>query len=342
MINENLYDEYIWQAFNDRFNPDEEYLGQDKEINKKTPLVSVNVATYNHEHLIEECLDSILAQKTDFTYEILVGEDESQDNTREIVKKYAEKHPDKIRLFLRDAKISHIHDENGKNVFNFNHKWLRKSARGEFIALCDGDDFWIDDRKLQKQVNFLQSHPDFSLCFHNSKVIYSKNDSEESFSNLEEGEYTGKDIYNNWIVPTSSAVFRTECVREFRHGLNKKFMFGDLIIFLTLAERGRVWYMDEMMSVYRKHEGGILHNLFNDPNNIRRFIGHQQEIINTFSGKYKKIGHRHFSWIYFSLFRGTLRTNIFESLYSLIRSFYYSPNKSTRLMVGLIRKHLKS
>lgn len=341
MINENLYDEEIWRAFNDRFNPDEEYLGQEKEVNKKSPLVSVNVATYNHEHLIEECLDSILAQKTDFTYEILVGEDESQDNTRAVVKKYAEKYPDKIRLFLRDAKTSHTYDENGNKVFNFNHKWLRKSARGEFVALCDGDDYWIDDRKLQKQVNFLRSNPDFSLCFHNAKVIYSTEDREEKFSDIEEGEYTGTDIYDNWLVPTSSAVFRTESVRNYRHGFNRNFIFGDLIIFLTLAERGRIWYMDEMMSVYRKHEGGILHNLFNDPANVRKFILHQKEIIKTFPDKYKKAGHKNLSWIYFLLFRKTFKTNFSESIYSLLRSFYYSPRKSTELIVDLFRTRLK-
>lgn len=342
MINSDLYDKEIWQAFQDRFNPAEEYLGVEKEINQKTPLVSVCVPTFNHEHIIQECLDSILAQKTDFTFEILIGEDDSQDNTRAIVKEYAENHQDTIRLFLRDSGTSHFFDENGKNVFNFNHKWLRKSARGTYIALCDGDDFWVDDQKLQKQINFMQSNPDLSMCFHNAKVIYSSDEEEHFFSDIEEGEYTGVDIYERWLVPTSSAVFRTEYIRDYRHAFNNSFLFGDLIIFLTMAERGKIWYLDEVMSVYRRHEGGILHGLFKEPENIRKFVTHQKEILRTFSDKYRKAGHKNLSWIYFLLFRTTLRKNIFESFNSLLKSFYYSKSKATHLLIDLLQKRFKS
>lgn len=341
MINENLYDEHIWQAFNARFNPDEEYLGQDKEINKKTPLVSVSVATYNHEHLIEECLDSILAQKTDFMYEILVGEDESQDNTREIVKKYAEKHPDKIRLFLRDAKMSHMHDENGNKIFSFNHKWLRMSARGKYIALCDGDDYWINDHKLQKQVNFLQSNPDFSLCFHNAKVVYSYSEKIHPFSNLEEGEYTKSDVFVRWIVPTSSTVFRSEPIRDYRHAFNKNFLFGDIIVFMTLADRGRIWYFDKVWSVYRKHRGSFLHKRFKEKENIRKIVVHHKQIIETFFGIFEKEEDESLSSIYFLMFRKTFRTNPIDSISSFIKSFYYSKTKFLDLFVDLCRKHLR-
>lgn len=340
MISTDFYDEDIWQAYSDRYNAKEEYLGNEKEINQKDPLVSVCVVTFNHENFIEKCIDSIIAQKTDFTFEILIGEDGSKDNTRTILKEYANRHPDLIRLFLRDTKTSHFYDKNGKKEFNFNHKWTRSSAKGTFIALCDGDDYWIDDEKLQKQVNFLQSNRDFSLCFHNAKVINSTKKKSHLFNNIQEGEYAGVDIFKRWLVPTSSAVFRKEHIRDIRHVFNKNFFFGDIVLFLTLAERGRMWYVDEVMSVYRRHEEGLSIKKMKDINNLRKFAKHQKEIINTFGDSYKNTAYRNISWVYFLLFKRTLRTNIIDSFLALVRSFYYSRRVATKMTVDFIKKRL--
>lgn len=119
-----------------RFLLQEEYLGTDKPINKIEPLVSVSVATYQHEDFIRQCLDGILMQKTDFTFEVIVGEDDSKDNTRTICIEYAEKYPDKIGLFLRDRKISHLYDENGKFLKRLNGVlgFGRMSSKGKYIV----------------------------------------------------------------------------------------------------------------------------------------------------------------------------------------------------------------
>ena len=97
--------------------------------------MSVCVPAYQHEEFVAECLDSILLQKTNFPFEILIGEDESRDNTRDICKEYAKKHTDKIRLFLRDRKTSKLYDEHGQLLYRFNVKWLRKSARGKYFTV---------------------------------------------------------------------------------------------------------------------------------------------------------------------------------------------------------------
>lgn len=120
-----------------------EYLGTEKEINQILPIVSVCVQTYQHEAYIKECLDSILAQKTSFPFEIILGEDDSEDQTRKICKEYAEKNPDRIRLFLRNKKDKIF--INGVKTGRFNFLENLKSCRGKYIAMCDGDDYWTDN-----------------------------------------------------------------------------------------------------------------------------------------------------------------------------------------------------
>jgi len=164
----------IQKIYEEGFNPDEEYLGKDKGVNQIEPLVSVCTATYQHVKYIEDCIEGILMQKTEFPIEIIIGEDESTDGTREICKKYAEKYPDKIRLFLRDRDTSCVFDENGKRIFGFNGKWARKSARGKYIALCEGDDHWTDPQKLQKQVKFMKENEDYIGCFTNYRMVNEK------------------------------------------------------------------------------------------------------------------------------------------------------------------------
>ena len=121
------------------------------------PKISVCITTYNHEKFISQALDSVLMQKTDFDFEVLVGEDDSPDNTRDIVKKYARRYPDKLRLFLNDRKnVIYI---NGRPTGRWNFINNIRHAKGEYIALLDGDDCWTDPNKLQVQVDFLENNP---------------------------------------------------------------------------------------------------------------------------------------------------------------------------------------
>ena len=332
--------EFVKKAFFERFNPDEEFLGIEKPVNALQPLVSVNVPTYQHEDFIKECLDSILSQKTTFPFEILIGEDESTDNTPEICKEYARKHPDRIRLFLRDRKTSHLHDENGEPLFRFNVKWLRLSAKGKYIAVCEGDDYWTDEYKLQKQINFLESNPDYSMCFHNAMVFYTYQKETHPFVDIEEGEYTGVDLYENRLIATASIVFVKKCIENKDYFFNSNFFFGDLVTYLTIAECGRVWYFDESMCAYRKHRGGMMYQVFEDSENVRKFIIHQKQVVETFPAKYKKTGNKHISWFYFLLFSSIYKKHALEALSALLKSFYYSPKKCTKLMADFMRKRL--
>ena len=126
------------------------------------PLVSVCITTYNQEKYIAKSIESCLQQETDFNYEILVGEDDSSDGTRHICRDYSEKYPDKIRLFLNERKSVIYID--GRPTGRWNFRNLLNKSKGEYIAFCEGDDFWTDAEKLQKQVDYLHQNLILVLC----------------------------------------------------------------------------------------------------------------------------------------------------------------------------------
>ena len=128
-------------------------------------MVSVICITYNHEAYIGEALESFLAQKTDFAVEILVNDDASTDRTAEIVRAYAERFPDRIRAFLQTENQF----SKGGNIEN---DILLPHARGKYVAFCEGDDYWSNPEKLQRQVDFLERHPDYSACTHETVIHY--------------------------------------------------------------------------------------------------------------------------------------------------------------------------
>jgi glycosyltransferase involved in cell wall biosynthesis len=135
-----------------------------------SPMVSVVVITYQHIRHIKQCLDSILMQDTDFAYEIILGDDESTDGTRELCVEYAKKHPDQIRLMLHSRENNMV--INGNPTGRFNFVYNLKHSNGKYIALCEGDDYWTDPNKLQKQVDFLEANPDYSLCYHKMSNLF--------------------------------------------------------------------------------------------------------------------------------------------------------------------------
>jgi len=230
-----------------------EYLGTDKPINNIIPLVSVCVSTYQHEKYITQCLDNILMQKTNFAFEIIIGEDESDDNTREICKKYAEQYQDKIRLFLRSRKdvISFCGIPTGR----YNTLETMKSARGKYIARCEGDDYWIDPLKLQKQVDFFADNPSVVLAGHKARITNEKEDENYGLIPLED--------QNTYLNPktvvhrgggyfaTNSVMFKKNIIEPIPYWLYK-FPVLDEALNLIAIEKGRIGFSNEVMSIYRK------------------------------------------------------------------------------------------
>ncbi|NQV01391.1 MAG: glycosyltransferase [Bacteroidia bacterium] len=241
-----------------RFKNEKEYLGNSKPVNQIIPLVSVSVTTYQHRNYIKDCLEGILMQQTNFPIEIIVGEDESTDGTRAICIEYAEKHQDKIRLYLRDRTNSHYYDEEGILICRFNAKWNRLAARGKYIAICEGDDYWIDPLKLQKQAEFMDSNPSFAICHHNMQVIYEIPGNKTRLSNSPKQ----KEVTSIYDLAKGNYIYSASCL--FRNGLIKTFPewfysapIGDYTLHMLNAQYGLIRYIPEVMGVYRVHKDGM-------------------------------------------------------------------------------------
>jgi glycosyltransferase involved in cell wall biosynthesis len=247
-----------------RFSAETEEFGTDKAINRIQPKVSVCVATYQHEPFIRECLDNIVNQVTNFPFEVILGEDESIDGTRAICLEYARNHPDKIRLFLRSRQRS-TYVEAGVARF-FNGYWNCFSARGTYVALCEGDDYWTDSHKLQKQIDFLESRPDVSLCCHRVMMgtapdaigakIY-PDDPKPMINTLRDV------IWGNWI-PTCSMIMRREIAQEYPEW-TWDVAFGDWPLQVLAAKRGNIGFIDAVMGFYRVRPDGRWSGLGNIP-----------------------------------------------------------------------------
>ncbi len=230
------------------------------QVNKK-PEVSVLIQTYQHGDYIQKCLDGVLMQKTDFKFEILLGEDESKDGTREICIEYAKEHPETIRLFLhhRENNMKIEGTVTGRFILMFN----LFSARGKSIALCDGDDYWTDTYKLQKQVDFLKSKPSYSACFTNATIVNEMDDEKErNFIKLSKNRsYSIQEVIRagGGFFPTSSLAFRN-LIRNFPDFVIHA-KSGDRWLSLLLAEKGKFYLLNENTCVYRIHQGGMFSSI---------------------------------------------------------------------------------
>jgi glycosyltransferase involved in cell wall biosynthesis len=217
--------------------------------------VTVSLITYNHAAFIRQAIDSVLMQQTDFDFELLIGEDASTDGTRETVAEYAAKFPEKIRvIYNRREDVIHYQGR-PTGQFNFLNNIL--NSAGEYVALLEGDDYWTDPHKLQKQASFLDQHPECSACFNPSKMTFENGDADAvTDRRMAKYFYTTEDILRaGFFIPTCSYFFRNRLFAEF-----PKWIFtlpmGDMPLHILLSQHGLLGCIDEVMSVYRIHAGG--------------------------------------------------------------------------------------
>lgn len=199
-------------------------------------------------------MDSVLAQKVNFDYEILIGEDDSTDGTRNIVKTYKEKYPDRIKVFLNSRKdVIYIH---GRPTGRWNFVNNLRNAQGEYIALLDGDDYWIDPGKLQKQVDVLEQNAIFSGCFHETQVVLENGEPGRIYGK-EANEIISAEDTITTVSPfhTSSFVFRRAALQI--PEWFSQVVSGDMALFSIVAAAGPLKKLPEVMSVYQKHKRGI-------------------------------------------------------------------------------------
>lgn len=209
------------------------------------PLVSIVCISYNHASFIREAIDGFLMQKTKFDFEILIHDDASTDNTASIVREYAAKDKRIITILQTENQYS-------KGI-NPGVEYLYPIARGKYIAACEGDDYWTDSNKLQKQIDFLEANPEFSGSAHQSLV--KTGDSEKLFNTSVKSDIVLADLLKGRIFHTASLVFRRDIITK--HQIPPSITSHDRALFFQLVAYGPIHYFDDVMCVYRKHEGGI-------------------------------------------------------------------------------------
>ena len=239
----------------------------------KHPVVSVHMITYNHEPYIRQAIEGVMMQKTDFEFELIIGEDASQDKTREICFEYQKKYPDKIRVLWWHENVSKL-GGNGRRV--------SARCRGEYIAFCEGDDYWIDPLKLQKQVDVMRKYPNVGFCFCGATRYYQK---EDRYDDWNEGEISYKPgvqekekffatfMYGfgpgdprsrfTGFIMTASTMSRRSLVDSIKGKYDVfkwRLWLGDATLWLGCSAEMDGYYIPDQVSVYRISDHGVFQN----------------------------------------------------------------------------------
>ena len=209
--------------------------------------VSVCMITYNQEKFIAQAIESVMMQQTNFRHELVIGEDCSTDKTREICIEYQEKYPDKIRLLL--------HEKNLGMMQNFFQTF--QACQGQYVALLEGDDYWIAPHKLQKQTDFLDTHPDYATCFTRTLAFAEDNGRKPYYipaPKYQKHTLTLEDLLRCNSIATCSVMFRNQLSRSLPDWFFSLQM-GDWPLHIMNAQHGKIGYIDELMAAYRLHGG---------------------------------------------------------------------------------------
>lgn len=234
----------------------------------KHPVVSVHMITYNHEPYIRQAIEGVMMQKTDFEFELVIGEDCSRDKTREICFEYQRKYPDKIRVLWWHENVSKLGGNGRRN---------RAHCRGEFIAFCEGDDYWVDDHKLQKQVAVFREYAGVGLCFgaadsfnESTGVLVQGEAISENLCIMPGAEFNarrgcagdhGPARFNDNQIRTMTVMCRSDMLRGIsisnKDIVSWRLYVGDFLLWMLIASVSDVAFMPDKVAIYRIHPGGI-------------------------------------------------------------------------------------
>lgn len=206
--------------------------------------------TFNHENFIGDAIEGVLMQETDFDFELIISNDASTDKTDSIIKQYINSHP-------KSSCIQYINHTENIGMMN-NLITTFQICEGKYLALCEGDDYWIDKKKLQKQVDFLESNLNYNICFHDVKIRDGNIFSQQSLTKdlLNRDTFTIEDLAKTNFISTTSVVYRNHIVNIFPTWF-KHSPVGDHVLHLLHAQNGKTYFMKEEMAVYRKHSNGV-------------------------------------------------------------------------------------
>lgn len=232
--------------------------------------LSVFILVYNHAEYLKECIDNILNQKTDFNYDIVVGEDCSKDNSREILLDYQKLYPGKFKLLLYPHNIGAVQNQNE----------VYRNCLGKYIAICEGDDYWTDPLKLQKQVDFLEANPDYSIHSGHAQLLQEGQLTDIVGNSHKKQTYTIDDFFAKNHLITCTVMFRQHKLKD---GYFKNIYFGDWMLYIGILNafpNSKAYISEECYSVYRINEAGAMAQLTGIKSDQKHFF--QIERINHF------------------------------------------------------------
>lgn len=241
-------------------------LKSEKELmegwkNKRDLKVSVACICFNHEKYIKQAIESFLMQETDFAFEIIIHDDASTDSSRKIIEDYANKYPTIINAVYQ---IDNMFKKDAYNIFKVPFSY----CKGEYIAICEGDDFWVSTDKLQKQVTFLDANRSVQLVFHDSNIV-DENSILLSASPLKianEHKFSTKNIIHDWFIPTQTIMFRNTIPNDDFHKF-KNVINLDWALQLMCSIQGDIVYLSGLKASYRKHSAGVSSTFLKNINN---------------------------------------------------------------------------
>lgn len=247
--------------------------------NSDSPLVSIKCMTYNHEKYISRTLDGFLIQETTFPFEILIHDDASTDKTTAILHEYEKKFPKIIKV---------IYEEINQYQFGAHHKKINEAIKGKYLAVCEGDDYWLNRKKLQKQVKYLENNPNYAACHTIALERYEKARIKlPILIGRKKQNYKQIFVYGNGIV-TLTAIYRVDLYKEYLNAINenerKKWLMGDLPLWLYFAKEYKLKHLNIISGVYRVLQESASHS--NDEKKIQAFRLSSYEIRKYFAKKY--------------------------------------------------------
>ena len=306
--------------------------------------VCVRCLTFNHAPYIEDAMNGFCMQETDFPFVCTIVDDASTDGNQEVIKKYLEEHFDlEEKSVVRneeteDYTLTFAKHKTNRNCYfavlylKYNYYSIKKDKmpyiaewheNSKYIALCEGDDYWIDEKKLQMQVDFLEKNTGYSMCFHRAKII-----KEENFpvglrcDDIEDREYNPNELFKEWKVPTASIVLRHDYLEPQNVG-TERILNGDIVIVLNCAKKGKIRGFSDVMSVYRVQGKGVTYDkeLYNM--RMMRYPGHYEFIKENYSFIDSSLVNYKIAQAY--IWRRKVQTSWIDKIKDVIWAFYYKP-----------------
>lgn len=275
-------------------------------------MVSIKCMVYNHGPYLRQCLDGFVMQKTDFRFEAVVHDDASTDNSADIIREYAKKYPDIIKPYIEK-----------ENIYSKDKILLRKLTNdlctGKYVAHCEGDDFWTDPYKLQKQVDYMEAHPDCSLCYSAANVLCEKGIPDNKKLPLEDQktrDWYGPEIAKQWNVPTAS-ILHINDMDDYPY--DTRFLYGDMPLILYMQQKGYIHCFGEKMVTYRRNP----YSLLCQTRSAQKLIDHYEAIKDVFGKKYHCVDDRIVP-LYMKIFlMAKLRKESWKALFSILKNPRY-------------------